>query len=91
MPCLELFEREPESYRHAVLPPGVRAAALEAGSPLTWHRVVGPEGLIVGLDRFGASAPYKVIAERLGFTPRAVADRIAGWLEGPRGAGARAT
>jgi transketolase len=86
MPCLELFEKEPESYRRSVLPPGVRVAALEAGSPLTWHRVVGPAGLILGVERFGASAPYKVIAEEFGFTPPAVAERIAAWLGGGGGA-----
>ncbi len=86
MPCLELFEREPASYRLSVLPAGVRVAALEAASPLTWHRVAGPEGLILGVERFGASAPYKVIAEKFGFTPQAVAERIAAWLGGGGGA-----
>jgi transketolase len=82
MPCLELFEREPEPYRRSVLSDGVPVVALEAGSPLTWHRVTGPAGLVIGIDRFGASAPYKVLAEKFGFTPQDVADRVVLWLQG---------
>jgi transketolase len=76
MPSWELFEAQPQSYRDEVLPPEVKARlAVEAGSPLGWHRYVGIEGDVVGLDRFGASAPAKVLMEKLGFTPEAVARR----------------
>ncbi|WP_166978844.1 transketolase [Rhodocaloribacter litoris] len=69
MPSWELFEREPEDYRRAILPPEVTArVAVEAGRTLGWERYVGPRGHVIGLDRFGASAPGKVVFEKLGFT-----------------------
>jgi transketolase len=71
----ELFEEQPEEYRREVLPPdiGLRLA-VEAGCPQGWDRYVGDKGAIHGIDRFGISAPWKVIAEKLGFTPDAIAD-----------------
>jgi len=70
LPCWELFDIQPREYREAVLPPHVeRRIAVEAASPLGWERYVGCRGRVVALDRFGASAPYPVIAEQLGFTP----------------------
>jgi transketolase len=69
MPSWELFERQPRAYRDEVLPPACRArVAVEAAIPLGWERYVGDRGRVVGMDRFGASAPYKVLAERFGFT-----------------------
>jgi transketolase len=76
MPSWELFEAQPQSYRDEVLPPDVAARlAIEAASPLGWHRYVGLAGDVVGLDRFGASAPAATLAEKLGFTPEAVVRR----------------
>jgi transketolase len=76
MPSWELFEAQPQAYRDAVLPPKVTArVAVEAGVPLGWERYVGSQGEIIGLNRFGASAPYKVLAEKFGFTAEAVARR----------------
>jgi transketolase len=73
MPSWELFARQPEEYQHAVLPPTVKArVAIEAGIAMGWERWVGPHGTVIGLDRFGASAPYKVIYEQLGFTTERV-------------------
>ncbi|MHC4942454.1 MAG: transketolase [Planctomycetota bacterium] len=67
MPCWELFAAQPESYRHEVLPLSCKArVAVEAGSSLGWERYVGLEGATVTIDRFGASAPGKVVAEKLG-------------------------
>jgi transketolase len=69
MPSWELFDAQPQEYRDAVLPPSVRARlAVEAGVPQGWHKYVGSDGDVIGLDRFGASAPYAVIFEKLGFT-----------------------
>jgi transketolase len=69
MPCWELFRQQDASYRDEVLPPHIRArVAVEAASPLPWHEWVGPEGAILGLDHFGASAPYERIFEEFGFT-----------------------
>jgi transketolase len=67
MPSWELFERQSPAYREAVLPPAVRKRlAIEAGVPQGWHYYVGPEGDIIGLTRFGASAPGSVALENLG-------------------------
>ncbi|MDH7497957.1 MAG: transketolase, partial [Syntrophomonadaceae bacterium] len=67
MPSWELFERQSEEYRRAVLPPGItRRVAIEAGSPLGWHRYVGPHGTVVGMEDFGASAPAAGAAGRGG-------------------------
>jgi len=77
MPSWELFEQQDEAYRREVLPPEVRArVAVEAGATFGWHRFVGEAGEVVGLDRFGASAPYKVLAEKFGFTPETIAEKV---------------
>ena len=73
MPSWELFERQPPAYRASVLPAGIPRVTVEAASRLGWERYAGPGGEIVGLDRFGASAPGPVVYERLGFSvPRLV-------------------
>ncbi|MFH1651500.1 MAG: transketolase [Chloroflexota bacterium] len=69
LPSWELFEAQPEEYRQKVLPPGVTArVVIEAASPLGWERYAGSAGRILGINRFGASAPGKVIYEKLGLT-----------------------
>ncbi|HEX8276420.1 MAG TPA: transketolase [Longimicrobiaceae bacterium] len=74
MPSWALFARQPREYRDEVLPPEVRArVAVEAGSPMGWHRWVGTDGEVVGISRFGASAPAKSIFHELGFTAENVA------------------
>ncbi|MBM4313786.1 MAG: transketolase [Deltaproteobacteria bacterium] len=74
LPSWELFDRQPQGYRDGVLPPTVRArVTVEAGSRLGWEHYTGLEGEIVGIDRFGASAPYKVVYEKFGITAEAVA------------------
>jgi transketolase len=68
MPCWELFEEQPAEYREKVLPAAVTArVSVEAGVSQGWDRYVGPKGAIVGLDRFGASAPGDVALKELGF------------------------
>jgi len=75
MPCWELFEAQPEAYRTHVLPPTIRArVAVEAGSPLGWYKYVGMDGAILGITRFGASAPAKVLFEQFGFTPQHIVE-----------------
>ncbi len=77
VPCRELFMRQPEDYRSRVLPGEVTArVVVEAAEGLGWYRLAGPGGAVIGLDRFGASAPGQVVYEKLGFTPEAVADRV---------------
>jgi transketolase len=69
LPSWELFEKQPKSYRESVLPSSVtRRVSVEAGAAFGWERYTGPEGSIIGLNRFGASAPGEVNMEKLGFT-----------------------
>jgi transketolase len=75
MPSWELFEAQTEAYRESVLPSGVRArVSVEAGVTEGWQRYVGLDGASIGVDRFGASAPYKTVFEKLGVTAEAVAE-----------------
>src|SRR5438552_3334068 len=82
MPCMELFEAQPESYREQVLPraAGVRMA-IEPGASLSWWKWVGPEGEVLGLDRFGASAPGKKVLEEFGFSAAGILARARALLE----------
>jgi transketolase len=68
MPSHELFARESVEYRNSVLPPTVKRIAIEAAHPMSWYRWVGDDGVILGIERFGASAPYKEIYTHLGLT-----------------------
>ncbi|HEY8347113.1 MAG TPA: transketolase [Symbiobacteriaceae bacterium] len=79
MPSVELFVQQPKEYQEAVLGTG-KVAALEAGSAQGWYRFTGRDGLIIGLEDFGASAPGPVLAEKFGFTPAQVAARVEQWL-----------
>jgi transketolase len=81
MPSWELFEAQPEDYRDSILPPEITArVAVEAGVPFGWERYVGTKGEIIAVNRFGASAPYQVLAEEFGFTAKAVAARVKAYL-----------
>jgi len=80
MPCVERFQLQPEAYRRSVLPEGARYVVIEAAQTDLWCALVGSDSLRLGLNRFGASAPGETIAEKLGFTPEAVARRISVWL-----------
>ena len=75
LPCWELFFEQPEEYREAVLGAAPRVS-VEAGSVFGWERIVGDEGLSIGIDHFGASAPAGVLAEQFGLTPDAVAAKV---------------
>ena len=85
MPCWDLFQAQPQSYKDMVLPPGVKArVSVEAGSPLGWERYVGLEGAIIGLNRFGASAPGEIVMRELGFTPEHIVKVAKSILAGNR-------
>jgi len=82
MPCWETFEAQTREYRDSVLPPSIRArVSVEAGVTMGWRRWIGGEGVAIGIDRFGASAPGKVNAEKFGFTPQRVAEAVRSLLE----------
>jgi transketolase len=75
LPSWELFEEQSQDYRDDVLPPSVEArVAVEAAAPLGWERYTGSHGAIIGLERFGASAPGQTVLDNLGFTAHHVAD-----------------
>jgi transketolase len=82
MPCLACFEAQPAEYQRQVIPPGHRVCAVEAARGLEWWRHAGRDGLVVGIDRFGASAAEKALAEEFGLTPARIAERIERWLAG---------
>ena len=75
LPSWYLFDLQPDEYRESVLPKAVQArVAVEQGSTLGWDRYVGPQGQIVGMHTFGASAPLKEVQRKFGFTPERVVE-----------------
>jgi transketolase len=82
MPCMELFEAQPPEYREQVLPAAVRARlAVEAGASMSWWKWVGLDGDVLGLDRFGASAPGPTVLKELGFSVENILARAQALLE----------
>ena len=74
MPSFELFEAQSDEYKESVMPKAVRArVAVEAAATFGWHKYVGLDGAVIGLDHFGASAPYKLLFQEYGFTAENVA------------------
>ncbi|HYF95024.1 MAG TPA: transketolase [Symbiobacteriaceae bacterium] len=81
MPSVSLFLAQPAEYREQVLGPrSQKVAAIEAGAPDGWYRFTGSDGLVIGMEDFGASAPAAVLAEKFGFVPAKVVARIQAWL-----------
>ncbi|KAI8318709.1 transketolase [Martensiomyces pterosporus] len=72
MPCLELFNEQPEPYRHEVLTPGVPSVSVEALSTFGWHKYVHHP---IGIDTFGASGPYQQLYEKFGLTPEVISQK----------------
>jgi transketolase len=89
MPSWELFERQDQQYRDRVLPPHITArVAVEMGSVIGWDRYAGPTGEIIGMHRFGASAPIKDLLVQFGFTPEKVLEAARRQIERQSGRGA---
>ena len=85
LPSWELFDAQPREYRDSVLPPHIRArVSMEAGATIGWERYVGLDGIAIGLDHFGASAPAGVLYEKFGLTPQRVVDQATSLLVGSR-------
>ena len=80
VPCLGSFMAQPAEYRDGLLPAGVPRVAFEAGRGESWGRLIGCDGLFIGIEHFGASAPDKVLAEQFGFTAPQVAETIETFL-----------
>ncbi len=80
IPSIGLFEEQSEEYRKSVIPEGTPVFGLTAGLPSTLLGVVGPRGKVFGLDHFGASAPYKVLDEKFGFTAKNILEQVLKFL-----------
>jgi transketolase len=80
MPSTNVFDRQPDDWRDAVLPRGLPYVSIEAGVTGFWRQYVGRAGLTIGLDRFGESAPASDLAEHFGLTAARVAGDVEGWL-----------
>ncbi|MCE5198617.1 MAG: transketolase [Armatimonadota bacterium] len=82
MPSRELFEAQDKTYQDSVIPPSMKKrVVVEAGIPFGWCKYTGDEGIMIGMDHFGASAPYKVLAEKFGFTSESVAAKVEEYLK----------
>jgi len=82
MPCMELFEAQTAAYQAEVIPADVLTVSIEAGVTQGWQKYTGRDGLNIGLDRFGASAPAKVLFTHFGFTADAIVPQIISKLNG---------
>jgi transketolase len=80
-PSIALFLEQPAEYRESVMTPRIPVFGLTAGLPVTLQEIAGPLGQVAGLDRFGASAPYKVLDDKFGFTAEKVKDKIYFYLD----------
>ena len=76
MPCMELFAQQDGAYRAELLPTDVLKVSIEAGVTQGWERFIGQDGLAIGLDRFGASAPAAVLFEHFGFSAEKIVPQI---------------
>jgi len=76
MPSFEIFEEQDEKYRESILPRSItKRLAIEAGSPMSWYKWIGPDGDVIGMTTFGLSGPYKVVLKHFGFTVENVVSR----------------
>jgi transketolase len=80
IPCAEVFKRQDPRYVKRLFPEGVPVTTIEAGRTDSWRAIAGHDGLTIGIDRFGASAPASVVGDQFGFTPDKVIERIRDWL-----------
>src|SRR5690606_36118020 len=80
LPSWELFFEQDEEYRNDVLGQDIPRVSIEAASTFGWERIVGSDGLAIGIDHFGASAPWKEIAENLGFVADSISRRVSDLL-----------
>jgi transketolase len=80
IPCVEILHAQDQAYRDGLFPDGVPVATVEAGRTDVWRALTGPDGLAIGIDRYGASAPGAVNGEKFGFTIEAVTAKLEAWL-----------
>ena len=82
MPCTELFDAQDAAYRADILPAGTLKVSIEAGTSFGWERYTGTDGINIGIDRFGASAPADELFEKFGFTVDAIVPQITHKING---------
>ena len=82
LPCWSFFSVQPEPYRNLVLPPGIPSIAIEAGETLGWNTYLAPMEAVIGVDRYGASAPGEVVMREFGFTTDNVCQQVRALLHG---------
>ncbi|KAH8071179.1 transketolase [Aureococcus anophagefferens] len=80
MPCMERFDRQDAAYKESVLPAACRSAAMEAGVTTMWYKYVGLDGKVIGVDRFGFSAPGDIVMEELGMTAKNCAAEVKAYM-----------
>lgn len=80
LPCVELFSEQDVAFREGIIPPNAKKISLEAGVTSGWHRIVGNDGLKLGIDSYGASAPGAVLSKKFGFMPDQVAEKVLAFL-----------
>jgi transketolase len=84
MPSFRIFEEQPEQYRQQIFPDHLPKLAVEAAAPMPWWKYVGRHGDVIGLERFGASAPGEIVLEKLGFGAANIAERAKRLVAGAR-------
>jgi len=85
-PSWELFEKQNPAYQQSVLLPEVKKRlAVETGVTMGWERWVGDQGKIIGINRYGASAPAKILMEKFGFTVDNIIDTVVEMMKGGQG------
>jgi transketolase len=82
MPCVELFRAQDAAYRQSLIPAGTKTVVVEAGSTVGWSSLVPNDPLVIGIDHYGASAPGDLLAEKFGFTGKAIKARVESFLKG---------
>lgn len=81
MPCTELFEKQDKAYQDSIISPAIKKrVVVEAAAPFGWCKYAGDDGLVIGMNRFGASAPANILADQFGFTPEKIAARVEEYL-----------
>ena len=76
MPCMELFDNQPEDYRRDILEENSLIVTIEAGSIMSWHKYTRGKGLNLGIDKFGESAPYKEVYEHFNLSEENITNFI---------------
>ena len=77
MPCREIFEQQSDDYKNSIIPNrGAMKISMEAGITMGWEKYIGVNGLSIGIDHYGASAPGKDLSEEFGFTSEKVENKI---------------